>query len=155
MKTKTFRNVAFVAASISMFFLIMSFKGKEKIDQVMIYGIAYTTACKLSETYQNYRYKLVPESNYTVAMELMKKELQNQFPTATRIKVGSSKYDYGASATNMCIIRWTNTNKNCQYFVLSVHFGKTEQEALDKAISHKKEWADKDAPYNIQDQKYW
>ena len=155
MRTQTFKNLALVAAAINIVFLTQSFIAKQKTNQVMIYGIAYTTACKSNETYQNYRYKLVPESNYSNAMELMKKELIDQFPNATRIKVGSSKFDYGNSATNMCIIRWTNTNNNCQYFVLSVHFGKTEQEALDKAISHKKEWANKDAPYNIQDQKYW
>lgn len=131
-----------------------AFKNKQS-NQVMIYGIAYTTACKSSETYQNYRHRLVPESNYNTAMELMKKEIQNQFPNATRIKVGSSKYDYGSSASNMCIIKWVNTSNNCQYSVLSVHFGKTEQEALDKANSHKKEWADRDATSSILVQKYW
>lgn len=150
MKTKLILSLSLAFALATIF----AFKNKQS-NHVMIYGIAYTTACKSSETYQNYRYKLVLESSYNTAMELMKKEIQNQFPNATRIKVGSSKYDYGSSATNMCIIKWTNTINNCQYPVLSVHFGKTEQEALDKAIEHKKEWADRDAAYSILVQKYW
>jgi hypothetical protein len=155
MKTSISTKWAFIALAITIVSSTLSFRPKENIAQVMIYGIVYTTACNSYETYQHYRYKLVPESSYNAERNVMRKELESRYPNAKRIRVESSRYDYGSAATNMCIIKWTNTKNNCQYDVLSVHFGKTEQEALNKATSHKSEWADRGAPSSIVIQKYW
>lgn len=152
MKTKLY-------LSLSLGLLIFSFLGftpkTEKAGQVMIYGIVYTNACTSSETYQHYTYNLVNPEIYSKEMDKMKLELQQKYPNAKRIKVGSSKFDLGSSATNMCIIKWTNNNNKCSYDVLWIQFGITEQDALDRAIKHKKEWADSKANHSVLEQKYW
>lgn len=80
--------------------------------------------------------------------------MKDWYPKATRIRMGSSASDY-STASNVCVIKWVNNSNNCSYNVISVLFGKTRQEAFDKAIALKKEWADNNANYSILEQKYW
>ena len=135
-------------------FSAFSFRSKtDKDGLVMIYGVVYTTACKSSETYQHYEYKVVSEAVYNAEATKMKLELQKTYPAAKRIKVSSSKFDFGNSATDMCILKWTNTNNGCSYDVVWVQFGTSEQDAVDRAVKHKKEWADNKANYVVLVQK--
>ena len=67
----------------------------------------------------------------------------------------SSKFDFGTSATNMCVIKWGKVNNNCGYDVVSVHFGTTEADALNRAIKHKNLWAGNNVSYSIMTQTYW
>jgi hypothetical protein len=123
-------------------------------NQVMLYGVVYTTKCN-TEASMTFVTKLVSANNYNADQDDFKKQLQTWYPNASRIRVSSSKYDYGNSASNSCVISWTKNNNNCSYKVISVCFGKTEQEALNKAIDLKNTWAGSNTNYNIEEQKYW
>ncbi len=129
-------------------------KPKATPSQVMVYGIVYTNQCN-SEAYEYFTYKTVAESDYQQAQRNMESLLRDEYPNAKRIKVSSSRYDYGNSATNMCVIKWKSKNNNCTYEFASVSFGKTEAEALNKAIDKKNMWAGQNASYVIISQKYW
>jgi len=148
MKAKQILSLVLVFALATGF----AFKNKQS-NTVMIYGVVYTDKCN-SENAHSYLTKVVSRDNYYAEQQEMKKKLQDWYPNATRIRMGSSASDYG-TASNVCVIKWTNNNNNCSYNVISVLFGKTQQEAINKAISHKKEWADANSPYTILEQKYW
>lgn len=151
MKTKRNLLLALIALVITMSSFIIP---KSTTTQVMVYGIVYTNQCN-SEAYEYYTYKVVNESNYQQEQRNMESELKSDYPNAKRIKVSSSRYDYGASATNMCIIKWQVNNNNCSYQYAAAYFGKTESEALNNAINKKNTWAGQNANYSILTQKYW
>jgi hypothetical protein len=129
-------------------------KKQSATDQVMIYGIVYTNQCN-SEAYEYYTYKVVGESSYHQEERNMESKLRNDYPNAKRIKVGSSRFDYGKSATNMCIIKWQVKGNNCTYHFAAAYFGKSESDALNNAISKKNTWAGQNASYSILIEKYW
>lgn len=148
MKTKLILSISLMFALA----IIFAFKNKQS-DLVMIYGVVYTDKCN-SENSFSYLTETVSKDNYYAEQQKMKKKLQSWYPDATRIRMGSSASDY-STATNVCVIKWVNNSNNCSYNVISVLFGKTRQEALDKAIALKKEWAQANATYSILEQKYW
>ncbi|TDO99097.1 hypothetical protein [Flavobacterium sp. 245] len=123
-------------------------------EQVMIYGLVYSNRCN-TETYEFFSHKLVDASNYYQEEKDLETTLKSKYPNAKRIRVGSSKFDFGKSASNMCVIKWAKENNNCGYDVVSVHFGTTEADALNRAIKHKNLWAGSNASYTILMQKYW
>lgn len=129
-------------------------KPKSVSNQVMVYGIVYTNQCN-SEAFEYYTYKVVEESNYQQEQRNVESELRNDYPNAKRIKVSSSRYDYGSSATNMCIIKWQVKGYNCTYQYAAAYFGKSESDALNNAISKKNTWAGQNASYSILIEKYW
>lgn len=152
MKTKRNLLLVFIVLVITMSSFIM--KPQSTIGQVMVYGIVYSNQCN-SEAFEYYTYKVVGESNYQQEQRNMESELRDDYPNAKRIKVSSSRYDYGSSATNMCIIKWQTKSNNCSYEFASVSFGKTESEALNNAINKKNTWGGQNANYSILTQKYW
>ena len=109
----------------------------------MIYGGVYKTACKSNTTYEHYELKPVQASIASKEIELMRLDLIKRFPNTPqeKIKVKSSKDLFG-SATNVCVITWTNTGNNCSYDVLYVQFGISKEDAYNRALKHKKETAD-------------
>lgn len=124
------------------------------VNKVMVYGLVYTNKCN-TEAYEYFSYKVVDASNYYQEEKALEAELKNEYPNAKKIRVGSSKFDFGTSATNMCVIKWGKENNNCGYDVVSVHFGTTEADALNRAIKHKNMWAGSNASYSIMTQIYW
>lgn len=130
-------------------------KNKTKSSgEVMIYGVMYINKCG-REASMTYATKVVSANNVTRAKAEFKSQLEDSYPNASRIRVSSSDFDFGISASNSCVISWTKTNNNCSYKVISVLFGRTEQEALDKAIKHKNTWAGSNTSHTIEKQIYW
>jgi hypothetical protein len=135
---------------------LSSFITKEKglPSQVMVYGLVYSNQCN-SEAYEFFSSKLVDVNNYYQEQKDLEAYLKSEYPNAKRIRMGSSKYDFGATASNMCVIKWKGGTTNCSYDVVSVHFATTEAEALNKAIKHKNMWGGSTVSYSIMTQKYW
>lgn len=130
----------------------LSFVSKTE-QRVMVYGIVYKNACISHQAYQTYYADLCPKSSSQAAKEYLEKKIAQEYPGAEK-RVKSSDY-FLSTATNMCVIRWTNITNKCQYQVLSIHFGISKQQARDKAISNKNENADKGASYEIVQEEEW
>jgi hypothetical protein len=152
MKTKknTLVMVIVLLTTLSSFII----KPRTTTNQVMVFGIVYTNQCN-SEAYEFFSSKLVDEGNYYQEQKDLETNLKREYPNAKRIRTGSSKFDFGSSATNMCVIKWKGGNSNCSYDVVSVHFGTTEADALNRAIKHKNMWGGTNVSYSIMTQKYW
>ena len=125
-----------------------------KTTRVMVYGYVYFQKCN-SEEVQYYRKLLVDEDSYQEESKNMEEKLNEDYPNAKRIMVGSSKFEYGSGVDHMCLIKWRAGSKACSYFVHSISFGKTQKEALNNALNKKNTYADKKAAYEIVEQKYW
>jgi hypothetical protein len=125
-----------------------------KSTRVMLYGFVYFQKCN-SEEVQHYRKLLVDEDSYDEELKIMEAKLNEDYPNAKRIMVGSSKFEYGSGVDHMCLIKWRSGSKACGYFVHSISFGKTQKEALNNALDKKNTYADKKAAYEIVEQKYW
>jgi hypothetical protein len=123
-------------------------------SQVMLFGFVYMQKCN-SEEVEYHTELLVVESGFREESKKLEAALATEYPNAKRIKVGCSKIDYGSSATNMCLIKWLGGSKACSYYVFSISFGKTQQDALNNAMKKKNTYADKNAAYEIVEQKYW
>lgn len=154
----TLKKVSMATVLILIMSLTSSFMVKQNStaqNRVMIYGVVYNDKqCPGGEASIAYATKMVSSDSYAVKTEFQN-ELKASYPNSTRVRVSSSSYDYSSSATNSCVISWMKTNNNCSYKVISVLFGKTQQEALDKAIKHKNTWAGSNTNYTIEEQKYW
>ncbi len=147
----------FLTIVITTSIICMSFTKELKIatsNQIMLYGIAYTKQCN-SEVYRTYTTKLIDADDYYEEKEKMESYLENGYPNSSRVKVSSSKFDFGTSATNMCIIKWTKKNNDCYYDVLYVAFGTSQQDAYSRAEKQKNSYGGVNANYMILDQKYW
>lgn len=134
-----------------------SFDSNRKIkfsNQVMVYGLVYTNHCN-SEAYEFFSSKLVDANNYYEEQKKIEAYLKSAYPNAKKIRTGSSKHDFGNTASNMCVIKWQSGNINCSYDVVSVHFGITQADALNRAIKHKNTWGGANVGYSIMTQKYW
>lgn len=128
---------------------------KNTDNQVMIYGIVYTQECS-NQSFQYFTNELVDADNYYEKQNEMEADLWKSHPKAKKIKMGSSKSEYGSSATNMCVIQWKKEGSSfCLYNVVTVSFGKSQSEALEKAIKTKNDWAGKETNYTILESKYW
>lgn len=127
--------------------------GRKESGQVMLYGYVYGTTCN-SEVVIAHTTRLVNADVYQQEVKNMETELHNA-NSGAKIKVGNSKYDYGPSAKNMCMIKWQSGTAQCKYWVTTVSFGKTQQEALDKAMKKKNDYAARNAEYSIVEEKYW
>ncbi|MDQ3072604.1 MAG: hypothetical protein M3Q97_05015 [Bacteroidota bacterium] len=143
----------FMVAIACMISVQFAFTTKQESTQVMLYGYVYGTMCN-TEVVDNWQTRLVSAENYSESANEMENELMADNPGAN-VRVGSSRYDYGPSADHMCLIQWQSGSKDCKYWVFSISFGQTQEEALNKAMSKKNEWANADAQYNIVSQKYW
>lgn len=119
--------------------------------QVMVYGIVTTTQCS-SDGYYTYKYKIVDADDEYSAKTALKNDLENQYPSG-KVRVSSSKYDFGASASNVCILKWQKKNNGCGYNVLIFSFGKTEDDAYNRAETKKKTWADAGASSSVVEQR--
>ncbi|MDP3916228.1 MAG: hypothetical protein Q8R96_21080 [Bacteroidota bacterium] len=122
--------------------------------KVMLFGFVYMQKCN-SEEVEYHTELLVDESSYVEESKKLETELTKEHPNAKRITVGSSKFDYGSSATNMCLIKWRGGSKACGYYVLSISFGKTQQDALNNAMKKKNTYADSNVAFEIVEQKFW
>lgn len=129
-------------------------KRESSTAKVIVYGIVYVQECNF-EAFGGMTYNIVEASSYKEAQRTMEASLKTQYPNAKRIRISSSRYDYGKSATNMCIIRWESKMYKCSYEVVSIYFGKTEAEALNTAIEEKNAWAGKGVSYSIIKQVAW
>lgn len=125
-----------------------------KATRVMLFGFVYFQKCN-SEEVQHYRKLLVDEDSYDEELKIMEAKLNEDYPNAKRIMVGSSKFEYGSGVDHMCLIKWKAGSKTCSYFVHSISFGKTQKEALNNALNKKNTYANKKAVYEIVEQKYW
>lgn len=151
------RKSSFFTIVTVMAFICMSFTKEPRIaasSQIMLYGVAYTTQCN-TEAYKTYTHQLIDPADYNKEKQIMEAQLNNWEPNATRIRVSSSKYDFGESATNMCVVKWSKKSNNCTYEVVYVAFGTSQQDALDRAIKQKNSYAGSDANYSILENKYW
>lgn len=117
-------------------------------ETVMVYGIVYVDRCG-SEAYQYYAYEFANTDNYYQVQTELKATLERNYPNAERIRVSSSKYDYGSEAKAMCIIKWQRESNDCYYEFAAVYFGETSSEASNKAISEKNKWAGTNSNYTI------
>lgn len=130
-------------------------KSTTNAGQVMLFGFVYMSKCNSAEV-EYHTEQLVDETNYQEDAKKLEAALNEKYPNAKKIKVGSSKFDYGSSATNMCLIKWRGGSKTCSYYVFSISFGKTQQEALNNAMKRKKlNEQERDAYYEIVEQKFW
>lgn len=133
---------------------LSSFITKEKKyeGQVMIYGLVYINQCN-SEAFEYFSYRRVDASNYYEEQKKLETFLKNKYPNAMRVRTGSSRYDF-STATNMCVIKWRGGTNNCSYDVVSVHFGTSQADAYNRAISHKNSWAGSNTSFTIMYQEY-
>ncbi|PRZ23309.1 hypothetical protein [Flavobacterium granuli] len=152
MNTK--RNLLLTAIVLVITMSSFIIKPKSITNQVIIYGLVYSNQCN-SDAYEFFSSKLVDVNNYYQEQKDLEAYLKSEYPNAKRIKMGSSKYDFGATASNMCVIKWKGGTTNCSYDVVSVHFGTTETDALNRAIKHKNMWGGSNVSYSIMTQKYW
>jgi hypothetical protein len=120
----------------------------------MLYGIVYEENCVI-KAYKTFQCKLINESDAYAEKENLSSELNKKFPKATDLRVNTSKSDYGSSATNICVIKWQVKGYKCNYEFAAAYFGKSESEALNKAIFEKNKFAGKNASYTILEQIYW
>jgi hypothetical protein len=153
MMKKSLILTAIVVISIFCFSFIVKTKNTNS-NQIMLYGIAYGKQCN-SEAYMYYTYRLIDADDSYSEKENMQSDLEDWYPNATKIKVSTSKFDYGQSASNMCIIKWTNKSANCYYDVIYVAFGANQQDAYNRAEKQKNSYGGYDVSYQILDQKYW
>lgn len=156
MKTNFMKKVVIIGAMALMLVVTSAFITNEKTEnQVMIYGIVYTQECN-NESYLYFTNELVDASNYYEKQNEMETRLWKSHPNAKKIRVGSSKNDYGTSATNMCVIQWEKEASNyCYYKVVAVAFGKSQSEASNNAINKKNTWAGKNTNYVVLESRYW
>lgn len=156
MKINFFKKTLILGAIALLLVLSSAFGTKEKTEnRVLIYGIVYTQECN-SESYQYFSHELVDAGNYPEKQKELESRLWKAYPNAKKIKMGSSKYDYGGSATNMCVIQWEKEGrKGCFFKVISISFGKSQTEADNKAIEKKNTWAGIHTSHSIIEQKYW
>ena len=156
MKTKFIKKATMLIVIATTLIMSLALSPKKNVDnQVMIYGIVYMQECN-SESYQYFTNELVDASNYYVKQKEMETRLRKSHPNAKKIRVGSSKNDYGTSATNMCVIQWEKEASNfCYYKVVAVAFGKSQSEASNNAIEKKDTWGGKNTNYSILESKYW
>lgn len=145
-----------IATALIVLLTMSSFvlKNKQASNKVVVYGLVYTNKCN-TEAFEYFSHKLVNANNYYQEEKKLESELRSEYPNAKRIRVGSSRFDFGTSARNMCVIKWGKQNNNCGYDVVSVHFGTTESDALNRAIKHKNLWAGSNASYSFVTQTYW
>lgn len=120
----------------------------------MIYGVVYAKECN-TEASIYYETKLVSTENLYQTKEAFKKQLESEYSNSSRVRVSDAHFDYGKTASHICVISWTKTVNNCTYKVISAKFGTTEQSALDNAIKHKNTWAGSNTAYRIEKQLYW
>ena len=150
-KTKFIRTgiklslVALIFATTTAF--VSSEKAKNS-ETVIVYGIVYVDKCG-SEAYQYYAYEFANTDNYYEVQSELKASLESNYPSADRIRVSSSKYDYGNDARAMCIIKWQRESNDCYYEFAAVYFGETSTEASNKAVSEKNKWAGTNSNYTI------
>lgn len=123
-------------------------------DKVYLYGLVYNSACEGNEeTTGDWTTAMSDKANYKADMDKMKRNLERENPKATRIKIGSSYFDYGDEASNMCIIKITNESRNCVSRSYIVAFGTTQPDARRNAEKAAKEAGHTN--YDIVTQKYW
>lgn len=127
---------------------------KSNENRVMVYGIVYTTQCN-SNSYFAYEYKLVEDREVAQAKTDMENYFEQTYPNR-KFRIGTSSFDYGPSATNVCIYTWEKKEYNgCTYTVMAFQFGKTETEAYERAVKNKNTWGGENARMRIVEQKYW
>jgi hypothetical protein len=127
-------------------------------EQMMLYGIAYKKCGNQRETYLFHMHKLVNIKEYTKKMrDKFEIQLKEMAPGADRVRISTSKFDFGPSASNMCIIKWVNNFKDCDQEVLYFAFDTTEEGAYNRAIKQKNIWAEnvKKTQFSIVESKYW
>jgi hypothetical protein len=151
------KKTSFFTIVTVMAFIFLSFTKetrKAASGQIMLYGVAYTAQCN-TEAYKTYTYQLIDTADYNKEKQNLEAQLNNWEPNATRIRVSSSKYDFGESATNMCVIKWSKKSNNCSYEVVYVAFGSSHEDALNRAIKQKNSYGGSDVSYSILENKYW
>jgi hypothetical protein len=137
---------------VSLFFVAFT-PNQGSSGQELIYGIVNIKKCN-SEGFEYFVSQVSdPEKVYKYKKNL-ESVLRKQYPDAL-IRISTSSFDYGPSANNMCVIRWVSGTKNCQYYVASVAFGKSQTEAYNRAIQIKNNNSEKGATYIIIKQVSW
>ena len=92
-----------------------------------------------------YKYRIVDAKDEYTAKKELEKDLDDNYSTAERIKMGSSSYDFGPNASAMYVYEFSKTENNCTYSVLMIQFGKDTSDAYNRAVSTKNTWGGKDA----------
>ncbi len=147
--------LAFVSVMLLAGTAFISKKKSMNADTVMVYGIVYVEKCN-SEAYRYYAYEYANGDNYNDKQTKLKESLERDYPNAKRIRVGSSKKDFGNSAKGMCIIKWQKTGQNnCKYEFAAAYFGESGSDAYSKAMNEKNKWAGKDAYYTMLEEISW
>jgi hypothetical protein len=151
------KKISFFTIVTVMTLICMSFTKEPRnavSNQIMLYGVAYNKQCN-SDAFRAYSTKKIDINDFIEEKVKMESYLENGYPNSSRIRVSSSKYDFGESATNMCIIKWTKKSNDCYYSVLYVAFGTSHQDALNSAIKQKDSYGGQNAEYSIVTNEYW
>lgn len=133
----------------------LSFVGKKKTaNQVIVYGIVYTTVCN-SDSYYSHTYKLVDASRVWEAKREMEQYLADEYP-GKKFRVSSSDYDCGPECNNMCIYSYYKKSySGCSYSVVGFAFSRSQEAAYDKALKNTSLWSDGSGKMRVVEQKYW
>jgi hypothetical protein len=113
-------------------------------SRVVVYGVVYVKTCN-SEVPTYYRYKIVNASDLQAERADLKSRLENDYPTALRIRMGSSSFDFGTSARAMLVYNFSKTLNNCSYKVLMIQFGSDSADAYQRAVKNKNTWGGQSA----------
>lgn len=110
-------------------------KKSERATMVFVYGLVINYGCDdQPETTVDYKYSIVEESKYKKETEVIRNNLLEQYPKSKRVETGSSFYQYGAEAAAVVIMKQSVQYPNrCQYFNYIFGWGKSAEEALNKA----------------------
>lgn len=115
-----------------------------RAGKIVVYGVAYFKKCN-SEVPKYYKYRIVDAKDEYTAKKELEKDLDYNYSTALRIKMGSSSYDFGPAASAMYVYDFSKTENNCSYSVLMIQFGKDTNDAYNRAVGAKNTWGGKDA----------
>lgn len=116
-----------------------------------VYALAYGKNSCNAETALEYRSSVVDETREVAEKKRLSDELKAAHPSATWVRTSSSYFDSGPDATCVAVIRWTGGTSNCPTNVISFAFGKSMDEALDKANKKFDDWAPSGAVMGILD----
>lgn len=140
---------------ISIFMLIaLSILPAHAQKTVAVYGIVFDKACGSGETMSFKGFQLVEADQYRSALKTMKASLEERYPNAKRIHVGSSRFDFGPNASHMSVVQWQSGSK-CRVNVVIVKFGRTQSEAMEACLKVKRGSSGKNEPHTILENRYW